>query len=542
MLNSLLTSLGIDERQWRALVRTSWRNLWRTKSSMGVHAGWRKYRGVAAGLVMYAVAGVLLAVVSATAPSAGTAAFVLLCFLLVYLSSLVLLEFGSSIVSPDDILILAPRPVSSRTYFAARLAIILVFVSIYGVALGGPATVTFLMRFGPVAAIAWIIAFLAEGTFAALAMVLIYTLALRYAPASRIRTVVGFVQMILSLAIYGGFTILSKQMPVLFAIAENRPSWFVVLPPSWYASIVSLAAGEGLVPHIVWAAAAVLAIAALGLFVNGKIALDYVESAAGVAVAPTGKARRTHGRVPRLIRVLRQPEARAIALLIFRQFRHDTKFKMAVLSIIPLTVLYVILGLQQGETITDPFLTDAGKEFSGPLLLYFAAIIFPTILKEEISRSDAYQSSWVFFASPLRRGELVVAMRRVITSLFLTPYMIFLGLIFLYFFRNIGHTLMHVAVLFLVCDLLLNLNFLVRPRLPFSTPRTTGSRTSSVIGAMIIGPILLFTVMAIFTNFLYRSYPLYFIGILVLGSASLLLRWALKSRAARVTEALEFMG
>jgi hypothetical protein len=63
-----------------------------------------------------------------------------------------------------------------------------------------------------------------------------------------------------------------------------------------------------------------------------------------------------------------------------------------------------------------------------------------------------------------------------------------------------------------------------------------------VIGAMIIGPILLFTVMAIFTNFLYRSYPLYFIGILVLGSASLLLRWALKSRAARVTEALEFMG
>jgi hypothetical protein len=133
-------------------------------------------------------------------------------------------------------------------------------------------------------------------------------------------------------------------------------------------------------------------------------------------------------------------------------------------------------------------------------------------------------------------------MRRVITTLFLTPYMIFLALIFFYFFRHVGHTLMHVAVLFLVCDLLVHINFLVLPRLPFSAPRTAGARTSSVIGAMLVGPALLFSIMAVFTNFLYGSTLLYFAGVLVLASVSFLLRRALKRRASRVTELLEFAG
>ena len=40
------------------------------------------------------------------------------------------------------------------------------------------------------------------------------------------------------------------------------------------------------------------------------------------------------------VHFFRRPEDRAVAMLIARQFRYDVKFKMAVLSILPLTVFY----------------------------------------------------------------------------------------------------------------------------------------------------------------------------------------------------------
>ena len=74
-------------------------------------------------------------------------------------------------------------------------------------------------------------------------MVLVYTAALRYVPASRIRSVMGYVQMALSFAIYGSYALLLDKLGPMFDLA-SLPSWTALLPPAWFASLVGLAAGE----------------------------------------------------------------------------------------------------------------------------------------------------------------------------------------------------------------------------------------------------------------------------------------------------------
>ncbi|RPH35440.1 hypothetical protein EHM92_06160 [bacterium] len=347
----------------------------------------------------------------------------------------------------------------------------------------------------------------------------------------------GYVQLGLSFLIYGGYALLSDKLVTLIS-TTGLPAFAPFLPPAWFASIVALAAGEGNAMNWLGLGLSVALLGVLWAAVAGRISLTYAESAAAATIDVPG--RRTRGKTSGLglIRLLHHHEDRAVALLLLRQFRHDVKFKMSVLTIIPLTFLYLYQGMQSGNGIVDPFTSTSG--FGPSVLLYIAVILFPVILKNEIVRSDMYQASWVFFATPVRRGELILSVRRVITVLFVLPYLGLLALIFLYFFRHPGHVLLHMVVLYLASDLFLQILFLVTPKLPFSSPRVVGERISSVTVVMILGPLFFLGTMGLFTFFLYPSLWSYAAGTAVMVMVNLLLRSLLNKRAMKAGERLDF--
>ena len=537
-----LTGLGVDPAQWRTLVRASWRILWRSTPGMAIQANKAKFSGLIFGLLLYGVVGIFLAVISAVAPSPGSAAFLCLSFIIVYLGNLVLLEFGSSIVSPDDVLILGTRPVSSRTYFFSRLTIVAIFVSIYAVMLGGPATLVFLFRFGPVSAVVWVLTMLAESYATGMGMIVVYTKALQYFPASRIRSILGYVQMGLSFSIYGGFAILQKQMQALSMGLDNRPPWTSLLPSSWFAGIIDLATGSATARSIPEALAAGVLLIVLWKLLAGKIALEYMDSASAAAVTVNPLPKQQPASSPLRFRFLRRPEDRAIALLIARQFRYDSKFKMGVLAIIPLTLLYMYQGISGSGTLSDPFVqsVQSAHDIGSSSLLYLGIVLFPVVLSQEISWSESYQASWIFFATPVNRGALVLAVRRILTGFFIIPYLALIAMAFLYFFGNPLHVLMHVLVLFLATNLLFLLYFLLSPRIPFSKQRGVNDRISLVTSMLIISPLLMIATMTVFVKLLYPSTVLYLAGVGSLILLSLGLELLLGRRARVATDRLEF--
>src|SRR5262249_21941602 len=54
---------------------------------------------------------------------------------MVSLAMVVLIEFGSTLINPDDFQIIGARPVSSRTYFAVKLSNLLFYVGLFTLAL-----------------------------------------------------------------------------------------------------------------------------------------------------------------------------------------------------------------------------------------------------------------------------------------------------------------------------------------------------------------------------------------------------------------------
>ena len=172
----------------------------------------------------------------------------------------------------------------------------------------------------------------------------------------------------------------------------------LLYPPTWFASYLELASGRWSPLEWLPAIAGLAAFVALLRVASGRLSLGYSELLSRQAARSEGSQQRM-GRGWTI--GLGRRERRAVALLLRAQFRHDQRFRLAVLSMVPLTAFYLFWGLRQGP-MRDPFVFPRGD--NGGMFLYFALLMIPTMLMASVGRSDSYRAAWVWFVTPARRG------------------------------------------------------------------------------------------------------------------------------------------
>jgi hypothetical protein len=296
-------------------------------------------------------------------------------------------------------------------------------------------------------------------------------------------------------------TLLNEQ--VLGGLHLQQETWMLLLPPAWFASLMELSVGN----HIWFSLSAILtgfgATLLLGLYAYGKLSLEYTavlsrldESSEGVKL-PSKSVR---AGAP----FFGRNEGRAAALLIRNQFKYDMKFRLSVLAIIPLTVLYLISGLSSGGGLADPFVNPA-EHVEKANLLYFAMAFFPVLLLASMARSDSWQASWIFHATPSDKGKLVLAMKDVLMATFVLPYVFALGAIFFLYFENYQHVVVHVLVLSLLSHLIMQVLVMANPYLPFSRPLRKGERTTGVFVGIVVAAISMTIIINVLARLIYPS-------------------------------------
>jgi hypothetical protein len=546
MLRLLVEFLGADYEQWRALTRASLKLDLRT-ASLGQSAyrradkGGASHRPLIMVLFIYVVMGVFVGTLVWAMKDVFLSGTIFLSYTMVMTAFLVLIDFSAVVISPDDFAILGYHPVSSRTYFISRLTNVLVYSTFLTLALGLVPILAFFFTLGfrPLLGLAALAATLLSGAAVALALVLVYTGILRFVHPNRLRRAVGYIQLLLSFFIYGGYMILPRMVSLrtMSAMTLGKPVWLLLHPATWFASYLDLAAGRRGVTEIV---PAILSLAALALLVNltrGKLALEYSDRLSSAAALSAGSPKASAA-TTRPAFIFRGREARAVALLIRNQFRYDQKFRLAVLGILPLTVFYLYMGLREGS-LPDP-LVGRGSGFGQSWLLYFAVLMFPTMLKTTLTYSDSYQASWIYFATPADRGRLVLWSKNFILAYFVLPYLGFIGAIFLYFFRNPWHVLLLLIVLGLLSHLFLQLAVFVNPALPFSQPPRKGQRSSSMIVMLAFGPIAAIGLLFVLSRWVYSNISLLMAVLAVLAALSWRLERALQKWVRRRTDALQY--
>jgi hypothetical protein len=465
--------------------------------------------------------------------------------------SLMLVEFGTIVVAPEDYHIFSVQPVSSRTYFAAKVAFTVFYVLIYTMALGLPSVIAYGLvsrlrgegfAINPYQMIAAFVGLVMVGVGVAMTMIVVYTAILRYVHFRKLKNVLSYLQLTMSFIIYGSYSLLPSFVEKVGAdLPATKPWWVYLLPMSWYSSFFNVA--DGTLDSVSLLAAAVGVIAFVGIipFALSKISITYAESLSEASTVPEEKKSGQSNGSRKVSSIFQRDEDRAIAMLIRSQFKHDTRFRLGILAIIPLTILYLFMGLRGGGKLYDPFNPD-WKSLANSALIYFVIVLFPMTIKEAVTRSESYLASWIFFVTPSSQTRLVLSVKKILFWFFVVPYLSVLALVFLYYFRNILHVLMHLVVLLFFSYSFLQVFLLVNPQMPFSVPRQLGERATMLGTVMILGPIVLVGLLLGFSFFVYQNTAVYIVVVALLVVLTMLLEKFLVMRISRKLSRLEFRG
>jgi hypothetical protein len=465
---------GIDVQQWRALVRLSLLlDLRRTRGfSFGVHER-RGARGALIGLFLFQAAlGGLLAYLIAIVPDPFASATLYFLLLIASLAALLLTDFHTVVLAPDDFAILGYRPVASRTFFAARLMSLLLFAWVLALATSvAPLFVWTRLAGGPRVGLTALAATLVASALTAITVATVYGMLLRVLPANRLHRWLGYAQLLFTFVVYGGLLALSQFQSAPLEVGIEK-EWYVYLnPAAWFAAWLEIAAGRGGSLDFTAAAVPAVLLLLLGPIVAGRLSLGYADhlSSLSAATRPSDTPITWWG--PRIV----TPEHRAVDLLVRAQFRVDQRFRLAILSILPLTLLYLFVGIG----------SVAPSSRFGVTLLDVAVVVFPSVLRQALTRSDWFRAAWVYFVLPADLRAIVLATKNVVLIRFLLPYLLFVTALLLA--RSLyggaptgGVLLFHVAHalwLGLLGHAVLMVELAANPALPFSVPAGKGERT-----------------------------------------------------------------
>ena len=501
-MNTLFRWLDVDRMQWRALLRASLRTDLAALRQVQGATKKGSSSSVALLLLIYLIAGVSPAFVASLATDVLLSSTVMVTVVGFMVASSLLIGEGTTILSPQDHHVLGFRPVTSRTYLAVRVASLLVRTAIISSCVALAPVIVFFTNggFHLARGSASIVACWAVGVAVTLAVVSMYGWLLRLTGPTRMTRYASYLQFGVQLIVWGGFLLVTRDLfrQQLSGLSLSGSPWSLLYPGAWFGSYVALAEGTIAVTTLVPAALSLLLLVALWRTIAGKLSLGYADSlgrlTARAAARSPGSTR--SGRWLRLL----DDESRAMAILVRSHMQHDIKFRLGVISLIPITFLYILMGGWPG----DPFIHDGTGAGDAPMI-QMALLFLPVTLRQVLVTSERWRGAWIFLAAPADHARLVLAARNIIALFFLLPYMLFLVALFTYSFGSLPHAVLHAAFMGLVAYLALQFIVLTKPQLPFSLPAGKDAQTGTMFGVMLVVVFVGMAAYYLLTLVVYRS-------------------------------------
>jgi hypothetical protein len=528
--------LGADWDQFIALLVVSIRMDFRGHRSIGTTR--RKVSPFVWSIIFYSIWGLALsgALISKATPFLYSV--LILTYSMAMMIFAVILEFGNTIISPDDTEVLAFRPIASRTYFLAKLSNLFFYVILVGLALCiGPSFLGLAVKgsnwsFPLVFIMVATVANLTASAF----VILVYTGLLKIMPYERFKDLLAYIQTGFAFLIFFFYQLIPRISGDFFRQnLEMSGQWLYVAPPAWYAGVVQLILGKGRPADIWLAVLAGVATVLLFGFSFRRISLQYVSQIAVLQSKKKTKQKqassqvnssRTKTGVPFLAKILRHPETVAGYTLASTLLKRDRWVKMTLYPTLGFPLAFLVLAIIQKD-ITDPYTSQASSQFGMSYMVVFFVFFMVYMMVMGVRYSQEWEASWIFHAAPLASpGRFLRGVQWMLLTRLMIPFFLILGIIYGTQIPWI-HALQHTFSLFILGLVVFATSLLMVKEYPFSKKREKGERTQQFSFLFILTPF--FILVVILQLVVYR----FFIGwlaaqMILLGAFFIMQTWAVR--------------
>ena len=363
-----------------------------------------------------------------------------------------IVEFNEVVLSVDDVHVIGHHPVPARTYAAARVGNLLVYLSAIVVSTSVfPAVVGAGLRD---ASVWYVPAYLTATLFGNLAVagtvISLYAFLSRGRPAAPIQEYLAWMQAaLMAVTFYGGQFALRDQQNRLELLAYQPPEWFSLLPSAWLAAFVADTGPGGMGDKWWVLAACVLFTVVIWRAVLRQLSASYAE------LEPGGSSWRSPTRRPlprpgQLLGPFGQVCARNrdeqtgfwLATTMLRRVPSMRLHSLPFLSMVPAALLlgYFTDQLPNPLQTSDPrcVLTLAG--------LYLLPTCVPAIFYS-LRFAEDFEASWVLHTAPIEDPwRFMAGVRKAITHQILAPVMMFVFVMLWIAFGSFQDAILQTAV------------------------------------------------------------------------------------------------
>lgn len=484
MTDRLLERLGVEPRMYRALVRTylllDLRNqqFGRATSTAGAREILTPLFAVTGQNLLI---GLFCSVAMFARVDAWFFAMVCLAVSMIVTASSVVVEFNEIVMDPDDLNIIGHQPIPNRTYAAARVSNLMMYVLLSVASLNFcPAIIgTGLRDSGPEFLFWYWGAALAGGLFAAGLVVLLFNVVAGTSPSVQTRELLAFVQVgAMMIFGYGAQLVIRDPRQSLQMIAYEAPMWIHFTPFGWLADIVAATGGWTVSTRLIHLSIAIACTLTVWAAAVQRLSKSYSQMEPGRAAWSSGivKSLPSPGQLAGSVsQLLTRPGTHRTAFWLAWTFlRRDPSLRMRCWTTQAVTVAVVLMGMLTGKLV-DPFV-DHGKDAMLTLAcLYLPPMALPQILYQ-LNFSKDHQASWILVLAPIEdRVAFVGGLTRAVTLQFILPLLIALFMVLSWQWKNVLHAFACTMISSLaVAGILWASCAGVLRRIPFSDPLSRG--------------------------------------------------------------------
>jgi hypothetical protein len=484
---------GVDRAQLAALLRAIFRV--RTRSRMRFGRTGRP-RGLIFQIILYGVMGGLTGMIAFLKVDVFTYCTVLGALTLFISGSTMVAESSQLLFSPDEHDILGHRPITPRTLLLARS------LALFGLT----AMITLSLNLAPMFFGLWIegarpwfpivymLSMLLIALFCAGSVVFVYVLLTKLVGRERFDSFASWLQLGISIAFILGYQIIPRMIERANGVHLSPAAhWVGLLPPAWFAALVTLAAGSPsdksapvLLPMVATGVIVTFAIAWAAIV---KLSSDYARGLARLQettmrrparVAKVSKAGSRAGVFMPLGRMLMpDPVEWESFQLAAAYMRRDRDVRMRLYPSLATYVVFPIIAF-----------IDPAKGAYLPVITIVLAAMLPASCMMTLKMSPQFAASDVFRFAPIRSTAPVFHGVRKAALLFMTLPVLLVSATLLWFALR-DHTWLIATLPALVLVPTLSLvEGLAGDYLPLSIPPVTGRQSAMLIGLYAMSAVL----------------------------------------------------
>ncbi|MGG1676234.1 hypothetical protein ACIFOT_10870 [Neobacillus sp. NRS-1170] len=375
-------------------------------------------------------------------------------------------DFSNVLLDVRDKAILLTKPVNKKSLNVAKTIHICIYLIYLTTALTAIPLIIGTYRHGVLFLLLGVIGLVLVNLLIVVVTAIIYYFILRFFDGEKLKDIINYVQIGLSVSIAVGYQVLARSFSVVEMNITFTPSWWqFLIPPIWFGAPFELFLQHQSDFYIISFSLLALFIPIIAIIIYSRMMPSFERNLQKLTNNSGGSSRKKHWWINGLVNVIcRSKEEKIFFRFADNMMRNEREFRLKVYPALGMSLIFPFIFMFN-EIQMNSFAHLVSSKWY--LAVYFSCLMIPNAVAM-LKYSGKYKGAWIYQTAPLQSlAPLYSAVLKVfISNLFLPIYIIisaiFIGIFGLKIIDDLLVVLVTAILFTIICS-----NYL-KGTLPFS--------------------------------------------------------------------------